>query len=256
ANWESIQMMPVTMCSRISMLSIVIFAWLCVHSVAVPPQVMLQPLSAAMPEQLRIRIEGVGRPPSMTVQSETIRALDLLVRFYAQRGFQPLWFCDEGLLPHAEALVQVISQAQHEGIKPTSYHLSRLEQLMAELGRRDSQDQSKTLSSWVDLELLLTDAFFRYGAHVLTGQIDPRDLNEVGFAERSRVDLETTLQHASETDRVAELVQNLRPTHAGYAGLKKALASYRDIAARGGWPTIPDGPKLQRGDRGPRVAAL
>lgn len=95
-----------------------------------------------------------------------------------------------------------------------------------------------------------------YGSHVLTGQIDPRDLKEVWFGERSQVDLGTTIQQASETDRVAEFLQNLRPTHAGYAALQKTLASYRDITARGGWPVIPDGPKLQRGDRGPRVAAL
>jgi hypothetical protein len=40
---------------------------------------------------------------------------------------------------------------------------------MAELGRRDAHDQSQNLRSWVDLELLLTDAFFMYGSHVLTG---------------------------------------------------------------------------------------
>ena len=127
---------------------------------------------------------------------------------------------------------------------------------MAELERRDPHDQSQNLRSWIDLELLLTDACFMYGSHVLTGQINPRDLKEVWFGERSQVDLGTVIQQASETDRVAEFLQNLRPTHAGYAALQKTLASYRDIAARGGWPVIPDGPKLQRGDHGPRVAAL
>jgi murein L,D-transpeptidase YcbB/YkuD len=91
---------------------------------------------------------------------------------------------------------------------------------------------------------------------VLTGQIDPRGLNEVWFGERSEVDLGAALQQASETGRVEEFLQNLRPMHAGYAALQKTLASYHDIAARGGWPVIPDGPKLQKGDRGPRVAAL
>jgi murein L,D-transpeptidase YcbB/YkuD len=91
---------------------------------------------------------------------------------------------------------------------------------------------------------------------MITGQIDPRDLKEVRFGERSQIDLGAALQQASETDRVAEFLQTLRPTHAGYAALQKALAAYRDIATRGGWPTIPDGEKLRREDRGPRVAAL
>lgn len=35
-----------------------------------------------------------------------------------------------------------------------------------------------------------------------------------------------------------------------------ALEAYRKVAAKGGWPTIPDGPKLQAGDSGPRVQVL
>jgi murein L,D-transpeptidase YcbB/YkuD len=90
----------------------------------------------------------------------------------------------------------------------------------------------------------------------LTGQIDPRDLKEVWFGERSQIDLGAALQQASETDRIAEFLQNLRPTHAGYAALQQALAAYPDIATQGSWPIIVDGPKLRSEDRGPRVAAL
>lgn len=249
-------MMQGTVCSRICVPWIVVFAGLCARSVAAPQPVVLQPLSASMAEQLRSRIEAVGHLPSMSIQREIIGTLDSLVRFYEHRGFRPVWIGDEGWLPQADTLVQMISQAEREGIKSAGYHLSRVEQLMAELGRRDLHNRSQSLRSWIDLELLLTDAFFMYGSHVLTGQIDPRDLQEVWFAERSPVDLATALQRVSDTDRVGELLQNLRPAHAGYAALQKALASYRDIAAQGGWPVIPDGPKLQRGDGGPRVAAL
>jgi hypothetical protein len=45
------------------------------------------------------------------------------VRFYEYRGFRPLWMGDTGLLPQADALLQVISQAGRERIKPTVYHL-------------------------------------------------------------------------------------------------------------------------------------
>jgi murein L,D-transpeptidase YcbB/YkuD len=74
--------------------------------------------------------------------------------------------------------------------------------------------------------------------------------------QRPEINLETQLQQAVEADQVVELLQSLRPTHAGYVSLQKALMSYREIVARGGWPTIHEGPKLQRGDRGPRVMAL
>ena len=249
-------MMQVTVCWRICMLSVVIFAWVYADGVAVPQSVVRQPLVASMPEQLKIQIETVGRIPSLTIRSETLGAREVLVRFYESRGFRPLWISHDGPLPQADALLQVIRQAEREGIKPIGYHLSCIAQLMAELGRRDTHDQPQNLRAWIDLELLLTDAFFMYGSHVLTGRINPHDLKEAWFGERSLVDLGSVLQQALETDRVAEFLQNLRPTHAGYAALQHTLASYQDIAARGGWPVIPDGPKLQRGDHGPRVAAL
>jgi L,D-transpeptidase YcbB len=91
---------------------------------------------------------------------------------------------------------------------------------------------------------------------MLTGQIDPRELQEAWFANQSEFDLEAVLREVLEINHVAQFLPNLRPAHAGYAGLRKALTSYRDILAGGGWPVIPDGPKLQRGDRGPRVAML
>jgi L,D-transpeptidase YcbB len=248
-------MMQVTVCSRIRILSIAVFAWLWAFGVAVPQAVMRQPLSASTSEQLRARIEAIGRSPRTIIQGETIGALDSLVRFYERRAFRPVWICEEGLLPHAEALVQVIGQAEREGMRATGYHLSSIQKLLSALAQT-SFDMSWTPVSWIDSELLLTDAFFMYGSHVLAGQIDPRELNEVWFANRLGVDLETALQDASETSRVADLVQNLRPRHAGYAGLQKALSWYRTISTRGGWPIIADGPKLQRGDRGTRVAAL
>ena len=249
-------MMAVTVCSRVCLLLAVALIWLCAHDIAVPHPVAHQPLAAAMPEQLRNRIEAVGYFPNMTVHRETIHARSSLVRFYQSRGFHPLWIGNEGWLPQADALVQRMRQAEREGLKSAGYHLSHMEQLRADLGRLAPQDRARLLHAWVDLELLLTDAFFTYGSHLLSGQIDPRDLKEVWFGERSQVDLATALQEASETDRMAAFLHNLRPPHSGYAALQSTLASYRAMAVQGGWPAIPDGPKLKKGDRDPRVTTL
>ena len=43
---------------------------------------------------------------------------------------------------------------------------------------------------------------------------------------------------------------------ASRARLVLAIDDFRRVAAAGGWPTLPDGPKLELGDVGPRVATL
>jgi len=57
-------------------------------------------------------------------------------------------------------------------------------------------------------------------------------------------------------DSVATTLAGLAPRAEGYARLRQALAFYRGLAARGGWPAIPPGGRLRLGDSGPRVAAL
>ncbi len=48
----------------------------------------------------------------------------------------------------------------------------------------------------------------------------------------------------------------LKPGSALYQNLVSALARYRDIAANGGWVTVPAGPTLRKGESGPQVAQL
>ena len=58
-------------------------------------------------------------------------------------------------------------------------------------------------------------------------------------------------------DRLAAWIDDLPPRYQGYVALRAALKTYRDIAARGGWETIPAGKTpLGLNSTGPRVLAL
>ena len=58
-------------------------------------------------------------------------------------------------------------------------------------------------------------------------------------------------------DRLAAWIDDLPPRYQGYVALRAALKTYRDIAARGGWETIPVGKTpLGLNSTGPRVLAL
>ena len=57
-------------------------------------------------------------------------------------------------------------------------------------------------------------------------------------------------------DRLSAWIDDLAPPSPAYQALRKALATYRDLAAHGGWKLIPLGPKMTVGDHGVRVLAL
>ena len=46
------------------------------------------------------------------------------------------------------------------------------------------------------------------------------------------------------------------PETTSYLKLESALAQYRNLQGQGGWPSIPEGPSMRKGDSGPRVATL
>ena len=47
-----------------------------------------------------------------------------------------------------------------------------------------------------------------------------------------------------------------RLSHPGYLRLRQALERYRQLAIQGGWPRLPDGDTLRKGDRGITVSVL
>jgi murein L,D-transpeptidase YcbB/YkuD len=57
-------------------------------------------------------------------------------------------------------------------------------------------------------------------------------------------------------DRLGPWLDTLPPPYTGYKTLRKGLATYRDLAANGGWSALPAGPELKQGATGPRVVAL
>jgi murein L,D-transpeptidase YcbB/YkuD len=108
----------------------------------------------------------------------------------------------------------------------------------------------------VDLELLCTDAFLLYGSHLLTGRVDPAAINPTWTAEGRRADLVRHLEQALTNTSLRAALADLRPPQPEYDALRRALYRYRTLDANGGWPTLPEGPKLEAGTQDERVPLL
>jgi murein L,D-transpeptidase YcbB/YkuD len=192
----------------------------------------------------------------MSVEGEPLHALPLVVRFYEQREFQPAWVSEKGAVPRVAALVTVIQNAGRQGLPPALYHLAKIQAMLSELRREQAQNPGIDLHRSIDFELLLTDASLVYVSHVLVGRASPEAIDEVWLANRPKIDVIALVLRALDDDRLEEALGHFRPAHPGYAALQEALARYRDIASKGGWPTVAEGAKLRRGDRGQRVMVL
>lgn len=201
---------------------------------------------AAVAHELRVRLE-VLRSDHWQVAGQTIYSLQELPRFYEERLYQPAWI-DGPHLPLARDLVRALEESEREGLRPEHYHLQALKSLLEEM-RRTTPVPHQLLG---DLELLLTDAFLIFGAHLVSGRVDPATFDPEWAAARREVDLVAALRRAIDERRPRDALQELLPTNPGYTKLRQGLARYRELDP---WDLIPAEPiPLESGD--PRVSAL
>jgi len=235
---------------------IIILAMLWAQTFFFPQIVAAENLSDQVREFLRNRIEAAGNPSKINVGEEAIHASVALPRFYEARAYGPAWSDNAGPQRHVDDLIAAIHEADREGLRRNDYHLARVETILREVRQNQEQKRSLNPRRLVDLDLLLTDAFMIYGSHLLAGRINPETIDSEWVANRRGADFSKALQTALDTNRIDETLKSLLPSQLGYARLRNALAHYREIAASGGWPAVPGGPKIQIGDRGERVRAL
>ncbi|HEY7535917.1 MAG TPA: L,D-transpeptidase family protein, partial [Thermodesulfobacteriota bacterium] len=216
----------------------------------------VQGLSEQLRENLGNRIEREHIFQNDTIEDEFMGISALLARFYARRNYYPAWITNYGPSPQVDALIRVIRQANREGLKPDEYNLGAIEDKLREIRRAQEMKTPINSSTLISLDILLTEAFLNYSSHLLDGRINPEKVGASWYPNRYEVDPVLLLQNTLETNTIEQTLSNLIPKDQRYVRMKQALAHYRDIAARGGWNSIPDGLKLKKGDRGTRIDTL
>jgi len=187
-----------------------------------------------------------GRLQARSVGAAAGLHWDELEAFYRARDFRPAWIAQGRPDANAVALRTVLLDARAEGLDPEDY----LPDAIAREWRLRSP------SSLIRLELLLSEAFLRYSVDLSVGHLPPAMVDPDWHIQPPSVDPVALLRRCLDAADFASALRALAPPHAGYRRLRAALARYRHIAAAGGWPRIPPGPTLRRGQTGPGVAAL
>src|SRR5689334_3585138 len=180
---------------------------------------------------------------------------ETLAEFYANHGHRLAWSDDSGkILPPSKTLLDALRRAREHGLDPEDYPLGRLDLLAAQIGTGPLDDAA--IARLADFDLLMTAAFFRYASDLATGRVHPDEIRNDWHTNLPDLELLTNLDRALEGDNLHQLLEGLPPPHGGYARLREALEGLHDVEAAGGWPVIPDGPRLASGSRGPTVALL
>lgn len=127
---------------------------------------MISLLCAAPAHGAAARAAPARKPPARAIEapppvspaiSEALRkqAGGAYKRFYAERGFRPLWLVPGGVSPAAKPLLEDLASADLDGLRPSSYGVDRLRTIIAETRSGDPAALARA-------ELALSTAFARF----------------------------------------------------------------------------------------------
>jgi len=206
------------------------------------------PVHAVTPigEYIHQSLEALQEGADVMIAGSRAAAIPLLAKFYARRGYQPVW-TDPARF---QALLAGLQASTQHGLDPEDYHYPVLSGWGADGG--DPRRQAER-------DILATDALIRYGYHLYFGKLDPENLDpDWNLARRLRdQDPVAVIEDAVAAPSLANFLDTrLAPNGPFYTGLRKALARYRAIERAGGWNALPGEWILKPGEEGDRVIAL
>lgn len=145
--------------------------------------------------------------------------------FDSVRTRKELVFYNKGkLTPLGDSLWSCVSKAREYGLYPSTYHYELLQQFHKK--RFDSITKEYNITALAYNELLLTDAYLLFGAHLSKG----RFLNDSTLALWRPAILDSSwvslMREGLSTKNISKTFHTLEPVHADYHLLKTALKNY------------------------------
>jgi murein L,D-transpeptidase YcbB/YkuD len=201
-------------------------------------------------EAVRFAVENLLQSGQLSIGDVEIAAGELLAEFYERRDYAPAWTDKNKVVQ----LVQLIKATELDGLDPSDYHFDAVQDIQLSL----AAGRPTTAADIADADLVLTDSLIRLGYHQRFGKVNPYSLDPHWNFRRelNGRNPAVAIQEAMDSNSLAEYLQAVFPRGWVYMQLRDGLARYREIAANGGWPKIPDGPTLRPGATDPRLATL
>ncbi len=170
---------------------------------------------------------------------------DALIAYYQQNGGPLLWIGGERM----DQFVARLKAAASDGLDPQSYPTDQLAKLTEAVGRTDARSRAV-------IELYFSAAFLEYASDLRVGRLLPHKVDPNFFLKNRSIDQLAALDTLGRARSVNAFFDAWQPQAPDYGALKRALADYRAIATKGGWPTVPLGDSLKPGTTDARVPLL
>ena len=135
-----------------------------------------------------------------------------LMDFYNSRDNKTVWQSEK----NRKIILETIKNCEIEGLNPSDYNFSKLEDLEKKFNQLDEDEQ-------INYDLLLTYNFQKYLTHLHNGKLNPRKLYSNWDLYIKELDTKSILNNALEKDSLIGEIEKCQPQALTYKKLIKAL---------------------------------
>lgn len=158
----------------------------------------------------------------LVYDGDTLLAFPFFERL--KRGKDILFFEKGKLTPLGDSMVYFVRNARYYGLYPQDYHARKLDTILPKIF--DKVTESYFSGYIAQAEVLLTDAYLKFGAHLNKGRFNP----DTALLEWKPTKLDTNwlsiLNFGIDNKCVRRVFDSLEPRHEGYQFLKYAFLNY------------------------------
>jgi len=190
-------------------------------------------------------VDAKRAPVFVTPDREGARLWGLAKQFYQKREYEPAWIDGSKPRPQMDDFIGALQRADREGLDPELYNASTLAGRRAEAGKGFLSKKGFDATEAGALDAWLTYLYLQYASDLANGVSDLSHADPNWQIPGQGVDPLAALSTALEHNTVAKSLDELVPHDPQYQQLRKALADYRQIAAKGGWAAVPAAGKIK-----------
>ncbi len=184
--------------------------------------------------------QAVTNPPA------NLHLQDSVTAFYENRSYFPAW-SSSGL---REDLLEALEAAEDDGLAFEEYHGKRIKEDLSNLKDLSEEERSR-------LDVIMTDAYFKFAKHLYSGKTNPKDLHGIWDVPSQKISHLAILEDALEEEDLSAAMDKIRPNHQIYNELKKSLKEYRELSADfEGFEPIPEGETVEPEEEDPRIPQI
>lgn len=201
------------------------------------------------PVEINSEIRELLLRSQLEINGVEILTRGIMLDLYRDNGFSPYWVHNRDILE----LLDLIEHSPDHGLSPADYNFEELRSILAERNR------NRSTGIGAESEILLSESLLRYGYHRRLGKVNARkldpDINFKRHAFRNQPPGDT-MREILAAPTLKKYIAMVAPSGPYYRKIQYWLDYYRDIEGMGGWPAVPVGPTLRRGDSDPRVVIV